>query len=201
MAMRRAATTAPAPERLLTVEEFLQMPESNERYELIRGRLVKKAVPQWTHGNLAYLLGRYYTLFDPYDEKGSMRPEIGVKLRKDYSPLPDVGWWKIGRVPKRGDPIAPVPDLAVEIHSPGQTVKDLTDKALDYIAGGARLVWVFYPEKEIVEIFRPGQAEPERLGIEATLSGEDVIPGFSVTMKNLLAEGMPKPESADTNNE
>jgi Uma2 family endonuclease len=193
MAMPRTAATVPAPERLLTVDEFLKMPQSNERYELIRGKLVRKAVPNWKHGNLARLLGRYYALFDPYDEKGVMQQDIRVELVEDYSPLPDVGWWRAERVPDLNAGIAPVPDLAIEIQSPGQTIGELTAKALDYLASGARLAWVFYPDRERVEIFRPGQAEPERLGIDATLSGEDVIPGFSVTMRGLHAKSMPKP--------
>jgi hypothetical protein len=45
---------------------------------------------------LAFLLIRYYALFDPYDKKGALRPEIGVKLRDNYSPIPDLGWWRKG---------------------------------------------------------------------------------------------------------
>jgi Uma2 family endonuclease len=53
---------------------------------------------------------------------------------------------------------------------------------------------VFYPDAERVEIFRPGQPEPERLGIDDTLTGEDVIPGFSVTMRQLHADFIPDPD-------
>jgi Uma2 family endonuclease len=77
------------------------------------------------------------------------------------------------------------PDFVAELRSPSNTMKDLREKMREYLAQGARLGWLIDPMGGTVEIYRPGQAV-EILHKPATLSGEDVLPGFVLDLKGIL---------------
>jgi len=79
---------------------------------------------------------------------------------------------------ERFSPICP--DFVVELRSKSDTMRDLRLMMREYIAQGARLGWLIDPKTVTVEISRPGQPV-EKLTRPATLSGEDVLPGFVST--------------------
>ena len=79
-----------------------------------------------------------------------------------------------------------MPDLAVEVQSPGQSDKLMADKAAYYLANGTRMVWLVYPEKRIVEVLTPD--DRQLLNDENTLSGGDVLPNFSLPIREIFAE-------------
>jgi len=77
------------------------------------------------------------------------------------------------------------PDFVIELRSKSDQKKDLRAKMREYIAQGARLGWLIDPKTGTVEIYRPGRAV-EGLKQPATLSGEDVLPGFVLDLKGIL---------------
>lgn len=70
------------------------------------------------------------------------------------------------------------PDLAVEVSSPNDLVRELESKAEQFLAAGVRQVWIVHPETRTVRILRPDGSDT-RLHEGDTISGEDVLPGFS----------------------
>ena len=79
------------------------------------------------------------------------------------------------------------PDFVVELRSKSDRVKTLQRKMVEYIDQGVRLGWLIDPFRAKVEIYRPGQVV-EVLGRPATLSGEDVLPGFVLDLRGILFE-------------
>jgi Uma2 family endonuclease len=79
------------------------------------------------------------------------------------------------------------PDFVVELRSPSDRMPDLRDKMAEYIENGAQLGWLIDPYAKRVEIYRPGR-EPELLAAPATLSGEDVLPGFVLDLAPIFAD-------------
>ena len=77
------------------------------------------------------------------------------------------------------------PDIAFEVVSPTDEAETLDTKIGEYFSAGVRLVWVLYPQTKSVYVYRPGEL-PARLGPDGTLSGEDVLPGFSVPVRDLF---------------
>ena len=73
---------------------------------------------------------------------------------------------------------ADAPDLAIEIVSPTDKHYDITEKVLAYLKSGTRLVWVIDPIMKTVLVYR-SETDFTLLNCEDTLSGEDVVPGFS----------------------
>ncbi|MCY3979563.1 MAG: Uma2 family endonuclease [Chloroflexi bacterium] len=82
-----------------------------------------------------------------------------------------------------------MPDLAVEIASPSNTVAKLHSKALIYLRNGTHLVWILYPVRESAEVCRlddEANLKAESFGIDVPLSGEDVLPGFELDLRRLF---------------
>ena len=77
------------------------------------------------------------------------------------------------------------PDFVVEIRSQSDRPYRIRKKMLEYIDQGARLGWFIDPTNGKVEIYRPGRAV-EKLLRPSTLSGEDVLPGFVLDLKEIL---------------
>lgn len=71
------------------------------------------------------------------------------------------------------------PDFVAEIRSGTDNLAPLHAKMRLYIQNGALLGWLIDARNRRVYIYRTGQAEPELLENPVTLSGEDVLPGFT----------------------
>ena len=71
------------------------------------------------------------------------------------------------------------PDFVVEIRSRTDSLTPLQRKMQLWMDSGARLGWLIDPPNRRVYVYRAGQAEPEALEDPETLSGEDVLLGFS----------------------
>ena len=183
-------------EQLYTVAEFEQLPEFDERYELTDGRLVEKTVPGGKHALIARRLIQAYDRFDPNGAIGLMLQETSVVLGPRNSPTPDVSFWKAERNVVVTDKAMPLPDLAVEIHSPGdlQSATALAGamiKVQKLLDAGVPIVWVIYPPQTKVEVYHAGQSYEKGpvqtfTLMDDTLDGEAVIPGFRVALAELF---------------
>lgn len=144
----------------LSLQEFLALPASNERYELVEGRLQLKMSPKYKHASLQ---GRLYRLIDDWCEQhqyGRVCPEWGVvlqRLAENWVPVPDLTYVSYKRLPaewEEDEPCPVVPELVIEIISPGQTFGELTEKAIDYLLAGVDRVWVVDIKSQSVTVFR-----------------------------------------------
>ncbi len=77
------------------------------------------------------------------------------------------------------------PDFVAELRCPSNDMKVRREKMREYLAQGARLGWLIDPSDGTAEIYRPGRPV-ETLNRPATLSGEDVLPGFVLDLKGIL---------------
>lgn len=77
------------------------------------------------------------------------------------------------------------PDLIVEVVSPSDIFSSIQRKVREYLDRGVRLVWVVDPENRELSIYRP-QQRPLILTEGETVTGEDVLPGFTCRVAELL---------------
>jgi Uma2 family endonuclease len=68
-------------------------------------------------------------------------------------------------------------DLVVEVQSPSARRRTTQDKIREYLNRGVRMIWVVDPEARTVTVYRQA-GEGRLLWDDATLTGEDVLPGF-----------------------
>ena len=101
-------------------------------------------------------------------------PDVAFMSKLRQSEQPHVSW----------NPVAP--DLAIEVVSPTDLPKDITDKVVSYLAAGT-LVWVVYPDDEQVKVYQPGQP-PQTIDVNGVLDGGKLLPGLTVALKDIFAD-------------
>lgn len=158
--------------------------------ELIDGVLVEKAMGFW-ESRLAVLLAHYIERYLDDHDIGFTLGEGGMqRVDEDQVRLPDVSFYLWSRFPNREltreQILDEVADLAVEVLSPTNTEKEMARKRREFFGGGARLFWIVDPVGRTVEVF----TLPEKstmLGEADTLTGGDVLPGFTLSIRDWFA--------------
>ena len=185
--------------RLYTVDDVWELqcqPGNGDRhYELVNGELTEMSPANTLHAWLAQRISRSIGNFAEPQGFGFVLVEGGFFPIGDRHTLlaPDVAFVSKARmpIPMPNTFLGFMPDLAVEIRSPRNTVSELREKAGTYLRHGTRLVWLVLPETEGVEVCRSGadgQVRVEFVGIEGVLSGEDVLPGFKLKLRLLFPD-------------
>jgi len=185
----------------MTVKDLLDWPDDGYRYEVVEGVLVRVAASGFdatTIGGNVYAALRAFAL---PRRLGIPTPADGVYkfVGAETGLLPDVGFVEASKAPlivDRRRPIPFAPDLAAEVASPDQTAGDMAAKARRYLHGGTRLVWVLWPERQEVDVWRPADLRPRyqnmrpstTLDRNAVLDGEDIVPGFSFAVADAFAD-------------
>lgn len=178
-----------APPKLYTADEFeqfLALPENRDRlFELINGEIVEK-VPTEPHG---IVTGTIYRILDEYIDDhpiGRVTVETRFRLPDDLHNIriPDVALMLGDKPLQWRGAINYVPDLCVEIQSPDDSPKLMSEKAAFYLASGAKMVWLIYPRQRIVEVLTP--TDRQLLTEDDTLEGGDVLPEFAVPVSRVF---------------
>lgn len=184
-------------EKLMTVEEFMQLPNDGKKYELVRGELVEVCRPIYVHGKLqTRIAGKLDNFVDEHD-LGEVFTESGVITNRDPDSLrgPDVGFISKTRLQgldlSKFVPIAP--DLVIEIVSDSDKPSLIDEKINEYLAAGTRLVWVIYPASKRIAIY-DDDGHYKGLDINGVLDGGEVVPGFTLTLHDLF-KNLPVPSS------
>lgn len=196
------ATLAPWGEAVvdegpLTIDDLLALPDDGRMYELVEGRLIRMVPGGGEASYLGMRIGAAIVQFaDPLDLGIVTGADGTFNLtrpgERDTGLVPDVAFVLSDRVPPRDSPDHARawrlgPDLVVEIASPSQSRPKLAAKVRRYLAAGVRLVWVVWPKRRQVDVWRPGDERPGMtLGIGDTLDGADVLPGFSYPLERLF---------------
>lgn len=170
--------------RTMTLEEFLE--NDFEGYEYIKGELVPMAAAAIVHGeigsNIHFLLASYVR----ENKLGRLYIAETTFQLSDRVVKPDIAFVSTERLSDdklKGFSVAP--DLAIEIVSPTDKHYDVTEKALAYLKSGTRLVWVIEPVAKTVMVYR-SETDFALLTCEDTLTGEDVVEGFTCPVAQLF---------------
>lgn len=177
-------TTLPTP-ALMTVEEFMRLPDDGLFHELDEGRLVCMPPSAFRSSRVAAkLLQRLANFADEHDLGIVAGEQGGVILGRDPDIVraPDISFVRRERVVDTGRGyFEGAPDLAVEVLSPSDRYAAVARKVSQYLAAGTRLAWVLDPETRTAAVHRPGRQVLE-LGEDGILDGEDVLPGFRLPL-------------------
>ena len=116
----------------------------------------------------------------------------GFKLPNGAERSPDASWIKCARwnslnseQKRKFPPLCP--DFVIELRSETDSIKTLKLKMQEYIDNGAKLGWLIDPKTKKVEIYRQGK-QVEILQNPATLSGEEVLPGFVLNLSSVFRD-------------
>jgi Uma2 family endonuclease len=180
--------TTVAAQTHLTPDDVLRLEEKG-LFELVDGKLVEKHLGPLVSQTVGLIVGRLVSWRGMADA-GAVVPEQTFQCFPHEPQMvrrPDVAFIAANRVadvPEGGHvPIAP--DLAVEVISHQVTLVEFEKRLDDYRAAGIALVWVVFPKHRRVRVYRLDRTISEFSEAEA-LTGESVLPGFSVTVRDLL---------------
>ena len=174
----------------LTLEAFLEMPETRPASEYEDGEVCQKPMPTVVHGVIQSLLAFVFILYAR--ERG--RGIAGSEIRCIFGPagrerayIPDVIF--IADAPPgvgaANGPWQGAPDLAVEILSPDDRMTRIRRKVRFYLENGVRLVWLVDPEDRTVTVVT-SLAGSTTLSEGEDLDGGDVLPGLRVRVREIL---------------
>lgn len=179
-----------AQEKLMTIEELAKLPPDQSRGELIRGNFFQRSLNGSVHG---YISANVLGFLGNYVRKNGVgcvyMTGTGFILARnpDTVRAPDAAFVQAKRLADQSATgfFDGAPDLAVEVISPSETVDEVESKVIDYLEAGSALVWLIYPRTQTVAIYR-SLTDIEILTIEDTLDGGDLLPGFSVSLKEVF---------------
>lgn len=177
----------------LTDEQFFQLCQENENIRLERtakGELIIMSPAGGETSNSNAGLTAQIWIWNEQNKLGKVFDSSGgFKLPNGANRAPDASWVILERwnaltseQKKKFPPICP--DFVVELMSPSDSLKETQDKMKEYRDNGARLGWLINRKSRQVEIYRQG-AEVEVRSSPATLSGEDVLPGFVLSLESI----------------
>jgi Uma2 family endonuclease len=187
----------------MIVNDLLARPDDGWQYELVEGRLVRMPGSGGEASTIAALVIAALVSWVLPRHLGAVTSSDGTyDLTQpgdtgDTGLVPDAAFVSAGRVPPRTAPEYAkawhlAPDLVVEVASPSQSRPELKGKAERYIKAGVRLIWVSWPKRQQVDVWRPDAAGAARLVVTLkasagdALDGLDVLPGFNYPLANLF---------------
>ena len=175
---------------LVTAEQLLEMPD-NRWYELVEGELKKMTPPCCRHAAVISVLDGLLGNHVRKHKLGAVLVgDPGFLVARDPDTVlgPDIAFIRRDRLAAEpiGEGFRPgAPDLAVEVRSPGDTEREVHDKALAWLDAGAALVWIVNPAARTVTVYRSA-SDIETLGARAELDGGDLLPGFHCPIAELF---------------
>ena len=184
-------------ERVYTVDDVWRLEQQplnpTDKYYLIDGELMIKMAPSQMHGDVATRLSAYLFLFVDEHNLGRVTGEVGYHPPGERRTLllPDVAFEAMPRAaqPPLTTYVPYMPDLAVEVISPSQTLAQVRRKAEVYLRHGAVLVWLVDPSEKTAEVWRRGDdgaPVSESIAGDGELSGGDILPGFGLPLKRIF---------------
>jgi len=176
-----------------TERDVLRLYEKHKRlFELVDGTLVEKGMGAGESSIAGDILHWIKTYLEQHDQKGLVLGEAGtLKFLKKLVRIPDVSFTRWDRLPGGKVPAEPIPELApdlcVEVLSKANTRLEMERKLKEYFLAGVLLVWFVDPKRRNVRVFTSPDNVTE-LTVSDTLTGGDVLPGFSVPVARLFAD-------------
>jgi Uma2 family endonuclease len=167
---------------------------SEALFEVVLGKRVELPNISSRSGDIANELSIELAIYTRQHGLGKTLTEILFSIPTQDDPenqrRPDVAFLSLARWPRDQrapdtDPWPAVPNLAVEVLSPHDRIRDLDNKIDEYFEAGVELVWVVDPNKERVLVY----TSPESWKIvkkHETLEAGMVVPGFELPLSQLF---------------
>ncbi len=118
-----------------------------------------------------------------FDSSTGFRLPSGAVRSPDAAWVSTAAWQALTDEQRRKHPPL-CPDFAVELLSETDTINDLVLKMQEYLSNGLRLGWLLDPKTGQARVFR-ANGSVEVKTFDETLSGEDVLPGFTFALSAL----------------
>jgi Uma2 family endonuclease len=181
----------------ITAEEYSRM-HFDVPTELVRGEIYYPygedgmTRPGYRHGIICVNVAVALTIWNKKSRLGRIASNdswITTHHDPDSVRGADVAYMREDRLPEGKVPDGPsdaVPNLCVEVVSPSNSMKQMREKAAEYLAAGAEEVWIVDPKSQTVQVYR--QDSPPRLFDSVDELTSAVLPEFKVPVSEFFAD-------------
>lgn len=186
-------STAASP-KLMTLDEFLALPEDGMDRELIRGEVRERPMTKRNRFHAASESKVSHLLRSWLDQQPEPRGEVysgevGCILHRnpDTTVGIDVAYFSAQTVANQTAVTSMVegaPVLAIEILSPSDKQEEIAEKVDAYLEFGVALVWIIDPHFQTVTVHR-SDAAPELFNVHQQVSADPCLPGLTIAVKDL----------------
>lgn len=181
----------------MTEDEFFEFCQQNKELNIERDADQNIIIISPTGTESGFYNGNIYTQLALWNRQTKLgvtfESSAGFLLPNGAVRSPDAAW-----IPKeqyfsfdkksRQKFIPYCPDFIIELKSPSDNLKDLQKKMEEWVANGTRLGWLIDPETQTSYIYHQDSSQEILQGFYRSLSGENVLPGFVLDLKELLEE-------------
>ena len=173
--------------RTWTEAELMALPRDGFKRELVDGEILVSPAGA-PHGRVIMRLAqRFETHVTSHDLGHVFDSSTGCWMPSGNLRVPDLTFVSHERMPGgivEGF-LRVVPDLVVEVLSPGDSKRLIMDKVGEYLAAGVRLVWVVDPRERAAVRYR-SLTDVQVIRDDGDLEGEDVLPGLRCRLADVL---------------
>jgi Uma2 family endonuclease len=188
--MTTATPLVPTTQRLLTAEEFADLPDSGVPRELLQGMVVEMNVPAPRHGEICWNVARQIGGYA--EDQGVGRIVInrsGIITARDPDTVRggDVAYYSFSRIPRGPLPrgyLNVLPELVFEVRSPTDRWSQVLPKAMDYLETGVLVVCVVDDVGERLLVYRNEDPPiPQTLRGDEELHLPEILGEFRVAVR------------------
>ena len=179
-----------SPELEITLEDFLQLPETKPASEYIEGKIYQKPMPNGEHSTLQTELAIAINQV----AKPKKIAYAFIELRCTFearSIVPDISIFVWERIPRKEDgsvanKVNISPDWIIEILSPEQSINKVMEKIIFAFENGTKLGWLIDPECKRVMVFQENQM-PEIKSQDDQLPALEVMQDWQLSAADLFS--------------
>ncbi len=177
--------------KLLTLQAFLDLPETQPASEYINGKIIQKPMPQGKHSIIQRELTFVLTAAFRSNKTAQAFPELRCSFG-ERSIVPDIAVFRSERVPREnnGD-VANVfnlaPDWIIEILSPNQSQTRVIRNILHCLDHGAEMGWLIDPDEACIFVYFSNQSVREFVDPNLVLPVPNFIQGVQLTVEEIFS--------------
>jgi Uma2 family endonuclease len=184
-----ATATTPA-EKLVTLEQFIQIPDDGIWRELVKGRIIEMLQPKPRHGFVCTEVASRLREYVKAHDMGRVVGESGVITERDPDSMrgPDVSFYSYDRIPRGEMPdgyLDVVPELIVEVLSTFDRWPRVLEKIVEYLDAGVKVVCIVDPDTQTAQVHTADSA-PRHLTRNDDLTIPEVLPDFRCRVGDLF---------------
>ena len=176
-------------QRQVTVEEFNEFilrPENIDRnFEYIGGEIFEVVSNSYPSEIASRIIGFLFMFLSSHNI-GRLTGADGGYIIAGERYIPDAAYISYIKQPKpcREAYNPNAPDLTIEVLSPSNDDDKMRVKVTNYLLVSV-IIWVVNPETREIEVYKPGH-KVKILTENDTLDGDEVLPGFTLAVKDVF---------------
>jgi Uma2 family endonuclease len=180
-----------SPVQPITLEQFLQQPETEPASEYLDGEILQKPMPKGKHSILQSRLLKAINQLAEDSKIALALPELRCTFA-NRSIVPDVAVFAWDRIPvdasgEIANSVTICPDWVIEILSPEQNLIRVTHKVLHCLNHGCQVGWIIDPEERTLLVY-PAQQQPNGFDQpDQPIPAPLLVPDLTLTVSQLFS--------------